>query len=467
MRIASGLARSASLRFALLYTLLFGLSVLLLFGVVYGSTLTLIERQVAETVGAELRGLADQYRTEGINGLLAAVNRRSGLDGATESIYLLADAEAQPLAGNLGSWPAEAVPDGEWLRLTLYRSGNRDEPILVGARSFVLPGGYHLLVGRDLRARTRLRDTLLTALGWALAATLALGLGGGMLLSRYMLRRIEAVNATSRRIMQGDLSHRVPLEGRGHEFDQLGESLNSMLERIEQLMTGMRLVTDSLAHDLRSPLTRLKGRLELTLRSGREPEDYRQSLEQAIVEIDTIQSTFNALIAIAEAESGVSRANREALDLAALAGDVAELYQPLAEDAGLRLAVELDGPAPIVGQRQLLAQAISNLLDNAIKYSPAGGTVTVRVAGSAEEILCCVADQGPGIPAEERAHVLERFVRLDSSRSQPGSGLGLSLVAAVAKLHESRLTLEDNGPGQDGAPGLRIVWRFAPAPTAA
>lgn len=448
------LSRSATFRFALAYAGLFGISMLLLFGGLYWSTTALIERQVADTVAAELRALADRYRDEGLGGLQLAVGQRSAGGSEPESVYLLADAALRPLAGNLRDWPEDALPDGSWTQLRLYRRDREGGPILVGARAFQLPDGSRLLVGRDLEARRRFQATLLRNLAIGLGVTLTIALVGGVLVGRRLLRRVDAVAETSRRIMDGDLTQRVPRGRSGDEFDRLAESLNRMLERIEALMGGMRLVTDSLAHDLRSPLTRLKGRIELTLLGPADPETYRQALEQALAEIDTIQSTFNALLAIAEAEAGAARGRLEPLSLRELVTDVAELYQPVAEEAGASLTLGRLEEARVPGHRQLLAQALANLLDNAVKYGGPGGAIELALLRRNGEAELQVRDHGPGIPEAARERVLERFVRLDTARSQPGSGLGLSLVAAVARLHESRLTLEAADPG------LRVRWSF-------
>ncbi|WP_051608794.1 sensor histidine kinase [Fodinicurvata fenggangensis] len=451
------ISNSATFRFALAYVGLFGVSVLLLFGFIYWSTITLIEGQVAQTVAAEITGLEERYRNEGISGLETAIAQRSGRGGEHESVYLLTDQNFQPVAGNLRNWPESAIADGRWTVLPLYHRERGDEPILVGSRSFQLPNGYRLLVGRDMSARANFQQNLQEALAWGLGVTLALGLGGGWIFGRNVLRRVDAVAETSRRIMDGDLSQRVPREGSNDEFDRLAGNLNRMLERIEALMTGMRLVSDSLAHDLRSPMTHLKGRIELTLIGPADVEAYRQTLEQALSEIDTIQATFNALLAIAEAESGVSRTRLEILDLGEVLRDVQELYEPVAEDKGVSLRADLDSPAYVTGHRQLLAQALANLLDNAIKYSPQDSCVSLQLVKTEGQVTLTVADEGSGIPEADRERVLERFVRLDTARSEPGSGLGLSLVSAVSRLHESELFLEDNNPG------LKVRWVFPEA----
>ncbi len=446
--------RTSAFRLTLLYTAVFGVSVLLLLGAVSISTLAVLDRQTDETIEAEIRGLAEQYRQQGLARLVAVLRARSG--DADDEVYLLIDPALRPLAGNLRQWPAEAHADGDWVRLTLDRL-TPDETISreVRARTFVLRGGYRLLVGRDARARTRFRETILQALGWSVAATVLLGIGGGVLTSRLVLARVDRISTTTRQIMAGDLSQRIAETGSGDEFDRLAESLNAMLARLDHLMTGMRLATDSIAHDLRGPLTRLKARIELALRTPPGSDADRRALESVLDQADAAIALFDGLLAIALAQSGAGNREIRTVDLAACAAEAVELYQPVAEDKGLSLETTLPAAAaPIRAEPQFLAQALANLLDNAVKYTPAGGRVTVGVEGTPDAVTLAVADSGPGIPAEARRRVLERFVRLEESRSSPGAGLGLSLVAAVCDLHGATLDLADN------APGLRVTIRF-------
>ncbi len=456
------LLASATFRQALASMALFGLAFAIVIGVLYLSTIRLIEDQTADTVAAELRGLADQYREEGISGLVEAVARRSGSGGDPDAVYLLAGTGGEPVVGNLTTWPGGAVPDGSWVQLQLFRESSGDSSHTVGTRSFRLASGHLLLVGRDFSAQQDFRDNLLGIFAIALAITVALGIAGGILMSRNLLRRVDAINEASRRIMAGDLGERVPTDGSGDEFDRLAENLNRMLVRIEELLLGMRVVSESISHDLRSPLTRLRNRAELALYEAEPGDDamLRQALEQTLSDTDGVLTTFNALTEIAQAEAGAARTSLERLDLAVLVRDAGELYAPVAEDKEIAFTVEATDELPIRGHAQLLSQALVNLLDNAVKYTPAGGAIAVAVTKSADGgVRLVVADSGPGVPVADRQRVLERFVRLDASRSEPGSGLGLSLVAAVAQLHDSRLTLADSHPGTD-APGLRIVWTF-------
>lgn len=452
------LVQTSIFRIALLYLLLLGATLAVLLGFIYWSTAGLIERQNDETVQAEIRGLAEQYRDEGLVRLMEVIHERSGPRGTPQNVYLLTGPGLQPLAGNLADWPAAASEQDGWLEVVLERSDDPSGgPHVIRGRAFDLAGGYRLFVGRDTVERADFRGIVAGALAWAVLPAVALGLLGGALIGRYSLARVDAVRAASEDIVRGDLSRRVPLTGSGDEFDRLAATINAMLARIETLMGGMRLVTDSLAHDLRSPLTRARGAIEMALRRHQDAEAYRQALEQTAAELETILRTFDALINIAQAEAGLNRLTLGELDLTALARDLLEVYQPIAEEAGLELSGEIAADVVIRGHRQLLGQAIANLLDNAVKYSPPGGRIGLTLATTGDGAALSVADSGPGIPAEDRERVLQRFVRLDDSRATPGSGLGLSLVAAVAKLHDVDLTLDDN------APGLRVTFAFPAA----
>lgn len=442
------LFRTSTFQIAILYLALFGATLFGTLTYIYWSTTDLIERQMNDTIEAEIRGLSEQYHEEGLTRLVEVVRERSGRGGNPENVYLLADRKFKPLAGNLESWPgAPAIING-WAEVELRRIDDPGgPPHTIRARLFQLAGGFHLLVGRDTAERKDFRRIMEEGILWALVPILLVGLGSGIFVGRYAVRRVDAVAATSREIIKGDLTRRVPLSGSGDEFDRLSRGINEMLEQIDTLMTGMRVVTDSLAHDLRSPLTRAKGSIELALRKETDAETYRSALEQTNTEIDMILRTFEALINIAEAEAGINRLNLTPLDLSELATDLYEMYQPIAEDAEIELTSDIAEEVGVKGNRQMLGQAIANLLENAVKFTPAGGTINISLSKMDGHPVLEVADSGPGIPEEDRERVLDRFVRLDSSRSAPGSGLGLSLVAAVARLHRAIPALGDNEPG--------------------
>jgi signal transduction histidine kinase len=327
-------------------------------------------------------------------------------------------------------------------------------------RVFAVPGDFVLLIAQDVHDRYLTEHMFTTTLPWTVLLILVLGAAGGALMSRNMLRRLDAINRTSGEIIAGDLTRRVPLNGSGDEFDALAENLNRMLDRIERLMKGLREVTDSVAHDLRTPLNRLRNRLEesvarLNASGAPKNELMAGEIERAIAETDQLIGTFNALLLIAETDAGTTRAAMLALDLREVAADVVELYEPLAEEKHLALTLIPAAPVVIEGNRSLIAQALANLVDNAIKYTPAGGMIRIRAAITGEGVDLSVADSGPGIAPADRPRVTERFVRLEASRNSPGTGLGLSLVAAVAHFHRAELVLEDNVPA-----GLKAVLRF-------
>ena len=454
----SSLLRTSTFRLALVYMVLFAGSVLILLGFIYWSTVTYMAEQTDATIRAEITGLAEQYRERGLDGLVKTISERVARDPDSSSVYLLASPRRAPLAGNLSAWPDAAPAADGWLDFEFEdpRAGGR--VFQARARTFVLRDGLHLLVGRDIRELRATQDLITRALLWGMAITLALALLGGVVMSRGMLRSIELINQTSRNIMAGDLSQRIPIRGSGDELDQLAANLNAMIDEIERLMDGIRHVSDNIAHDLRTPLTRLRNRLEQLQLDLREDSPYRGQVEQGIAEADQLLATFAALLRIARIEAGGHTAKFERVDLEALVRDAAELYEALAEEKQLRFSASIDPGVSVDGDRDLLFQALINLLDNAIKYTPAGGAVSIELKRAADSVDIAVGDSGSGIAEAERDKVGQRFYRLESSRSTPGSGLGLSLVKAVARLHRATLLLEDN------APGLRATLRLPLGP---
>ncbi len=442
------LLRSSIFRLALIYICLFSAAVLILVGVIYWSATGSLTRQVDATIDAEITGLAEQFNQRGVLGLMRAIQRRSGSEGETRGLYLLTDANYAPLAGNLDRWP-DVRPDAQgWITFPLGYAGEEGGGINFGrGRTFDLGGWYHLLVGHDVRERLLVAALVRETLVWGIVIAIGLSLIGGVLMSRKLLDQVDAINETSRDIMAGDLSRRVPVSGRGDEFDRLAGNLNAMLDQIERLLASVKQVSDNIAHDLRSPLARMRSRLEVTLMEPPDAAADREAIRRTIAEADALLETFNALLSIARAEAGAARDHFEPVELDRLVGDLAELYEPLAEARGQRLSTSLDGPARVQGDRDLLFQAVANLVDNAIKFAPEGGEVGLALSRAGGRARVTVTDNGPGIPENARAKVLERFYRLESSRSTPGSGLGLSLAAAVAELHGGKIGLEDNGPG--------------------
>lgn len=437
--------RTNAFRLAALYFMLFAASVLALLVFIYVSTANFIELQTEATIEAEAQGLREQFEQRNLVGLLQIVQERSVTERG--ACYLITDPALHRLTGNLPRWPTVTEMRQGWVSFptTVSRPGGA-EVINALARVYVLPNGFRLLVGRDLRDATAFRDRITRTLGWSALLTLALGVAGGVFMTRHMLSRVEAVNRTSAHIIHGDLTQRVPVSGSGDEFDQLAGNLNAMLDQIERLMIGMRQVTDNIAHDLRTPLSRLRSRLEVTLLEKPDATRCAEAMRDTIAEADRLLGTFNALLSIAEAEAGSRREGLATVDLAEIARSVAELYEPVAEESGLRLTVDAAAALPVRGDRHLLSQVLANLLDNALKYAPSGDiTVLAHASGATARVE--VADRGPGIPDNRRDEVFDRFVRLEGSRSTPGNGLGLSLVRAVATMHGGTVWLDDNKPG--------------------
>ena len=455
MRAVLRLLRTQAFRIVLAYVLLFAVSVSALLFFTYWNTRRTLDGQTDQIIEAEITGLSEQYQRLGLHGLGESVMSRS-LHGG-QAIYLLTDNSHRVLAGNLDTWPEITANPGNFVEFDYVRRVNgAPETRRARGRLFLLPqsGNYYLLVAQDVHDRDLTQRMFTTTLPWTVALILVFGLLGGALMSHNMLRRLDAINRASNEIMAGNLTRRVPVSGAADEFDVLAENLNRMLDRIERLLKGLREVTDSVAHDLRTPLNRLRQRLEQSLARMMAAGSDTGEIERAIADTDQLIATFNALLLIAETDAGAARGAMSPLDLASVAGDVSELYEPLAEEKSVTLTLTTASVPAIEGNRSLVAQALANLVDNAIKYTPAGGRVAVSIAQSFAGIDLCVADSGPGIPAEDRARVVERFVRLEASRNSPGTGLGLSLVAAVAHFHNAKLLLEDNGPG------LKAILRF-------
>ena len=441
--------RSSPLRLAIGYVALFGGSAVLLLAFVYWSTAGYMLRQADATTEAEIAGLAERYRGGGLRGLTALIEERLARQPSGSSLYLVTDAAYRPYVGNLSGWP-QVTPDADgWLEFQLDRRDG--EPVhRARAKPFRLRGGFHLLAGRDMYELQAMSSTILRTMAWGLVLTVVLALIGGVVLSRGRIRRIAEINRALDHVMTGDLTRRIPTDPTGDDVEQLVDNLNHMLDELETLVDGVRRVSDNIAHDLRTPLARLRNQLDLLGQRDQSPER-RAIIEQATVEADGLLRTFNALLRIARIESGQPRQTFAPVDVSTLIGDVAELYAPLLDDAGITLTIDQPPGVTVMGDRDLLFQAVANLADNALKHLSSGGRVEIGAAAADDGVRLTVADNGPGIPAAERERVLERFHRLDASRSTPGAGLGLSLVSAVAELHHARLTLTDHEPG------LRVV----------
>lgn len=453
--------RTATFRLALLYAVLFGVSAVVLFATVYWSMTGYATQQIRVAVEVEVASLVDNARNKGIEHLAQIIEERLSGPERRSSYYLLLDATGQQIAGNIPT----VAPTAGWREFGAAESdggdeGKEDEDHTILGFGLPLPQGGFLLVGHDTEPLRELRELIIRAFAWAGGVTVGLALFGGATLSLGFLRRIEAFNRTSGRIIEGDLTERVPVRGSDDEFDRLARNINRMLDRIQELMEGLRQVSSDIAHDLRTPLAHLRQGIETARRQARSVAEYEEAFDQAITETDGILATFGALLRIAQIEAGTRRAGFATVDLSAVFDTIVETYTAVAEDHGQTLSGRIAPGVTIRGDRELLTQLLANLVDNAIRHTPAGTMIEVLLDVDQDRPVGVVADTGPGVPADAREKVFRRFYRLDRSRTTTGSGLGLSLVAAVAELHGIAITLADN------APGLRVALDFAPKPLA-
>jgi signal transduction histidine kinase len=444
--------RTTAFKLSALYLAVFGIFAVFLIGTIARNTTEILQSQMRRAVDAEMKALAAQYASGGIPRLARSIELRSRRPGA--SLYLLTDPAGAKIAGNVESVPgrvlnqADAAPQVvPYQRLEGDTAGAPNAALVRVAQ---LPGGARILVGRDISETDEVARIVRQALIWTVALMAGLGLISWLFVSRSVLKRIHSIADSSRRIMEGDLSRRLEVTGTGDEFDRLAESLNTMLARIERLMIGLKQVSDNIAHDLKTPLTRMRNRIESILTRGADDEERRAMLQVTIEEADQLIRTFNALLMIARVEAGSSDLEFGVFDAAEVARDVFELYEPVAEEAGVALRLQTPGPVLVRANRELISQALANLVDNAVKYADEGAAqpeVVIAVGQDAGAVTLSVTDNGAGIAEQDRIRVTERFVRLEESRSKPGAGLGLSLVSAVAQLHGGKLVLDDNCPG--------------------
>jgi signal transduction histidine kinase len=437
------LFRSAGFRFGAIYALLLAISATALALFLWWATAGLLDRQTEAAINADAQGLAERWADGGLPGLVVTIEDRLAQNIDDDAIYLLVDPNMKRIAGNLTTWPPSVTEVGPWYGLPVMRAGMRS---LANVQRYELPGGFHLLIGRDVQVRAQLRALLTDALLWAVGVVLLMATVGALVVRNLFRRTLANVSATAVAIAGGDFAQRVKLTGRGDEFDQVAEVINDMLDRIGRLMDGVRQVSNAIAHDLRTPITRARTRLEDAALHAETPDDLRAAIERATVDLDGIVAVFQALLRIAEIEAGSRRSSFARVDLAPLLGEIADLYGALAEDRGIVLTLETPAAVPAYGDKAMIQQAIANLMDNAVKFSPEGGGVRLSASVSTM-VFVAVSDQGPGIEVGERDRATDRFYRGESARSTPGSGLGLSLVLAVAHLHGGELHLEDNRPG--------------------
>lgn len=450
------LLKSAGFRFAVLFAAMFTSAAVALVAVLWWGTTGALDRQTDVAIRADAIALAERWREAGPAGLAEAIEERLAVDVEGDSIYLLTDAATgRRLAGNLEFAPQTDPAAGNWFRTRVSHDGFSVE---ARVHRLELPG-LRLLVGRDETERTELRRLLTEGVFWASGAVMLFAFMGASLIRTALQARMRPIFVTTAAIAGGNMASRVAVSGREDEFDRLAQTLNAMLDRIGTLMEGVRGVSDAIAHDLRTPIARARAKLEDALATSEDEDSLRAAVEQGIADLDAISRIFQALLRIAEAEAGARRAAFAPLDLVPLLADAAEIYEAAAEAHGQHLVTALPERLELVGDRDLLFQAVANLLDNAIKFSPAGGTVRLSAAAIPGGMELVVADEGPGLSPEDRRHAGDRFFRADRSRATPGSGLGLSLVRAVAGLHAGEILLEDAMPGQE-PPGLQVRIRL-------
>jgi signal transduction histidine kinase len=448
-----GVLDTSPFRIAIVYSIAFACGAAALLGAVDFAVSRVVDGSTDNLIEAEVQGLREQMLVLSRSDFIELIEQRSQDQDVRGAVYLMVDPQLRPVAGNVPAWPKLDAGAGKWFLFKVsVPFGDETREHEMRAQRFPLPGGYRMLVGHDVQERQDVKSLMMRGLIAAVVMTLLLGLGGGFWMGRRILAQAGAISAVATQIMRGDLSQRLPVRDADDEINTLAREINTMLDKIEQLTLGMRTVLDSAAHDLRTPLNRLQSTAEgaMTQLAVGSPE--RRVLERVTTEVDHMRSTLDALLRIALAETGTVA--REPVDLSELVASVVELYAPVSEERGIELESSVAAGAQVLGSRQLLAQALANLLDNAIKFTPDGGHIRVLLRGSGSEPEVIVEDSGPGIPADKREIVLGRRVRLDEARKFPGSGLGLSLVAAVTKLHGARLILDD------AAPGLRVSLRF-------
>jgi signal transduction histidine kinase len=444
--------RTSALRLSVVYAASFAAALVALVFVIYLLTTRFINTEVDAVIERDALGLLEAYGRSGTPGIISELNLRASTFSRINAVYLLTDGEGFVIAGNLPAWPMMRGRDGRWAEFEIeLREGGieTDRPV----RALVLDPapGVRLLVGTDLSDRRDLgrRFAVAAAIGTLLVTLLALGIGYRQ--SQRILARVEAVSRSCKEIVSGNLARRLPLAGDDDEFDTLAVEVNALLARLARTTEILRTALHSAAHDLRSPMHRMRLRLEQSLsasdESGAADQTRPETLEQTLRDVDHMQRVLTALLQIAEAESGTVGALPEPVALDTMLGELGELYQPQAEEQGVELSVTCATGSSVLGHRQLLAQAVANLIDNALKFTPAGGRIELRTRVAEGRLIISVTDSGPGIPADERARAVEPFVRLSNAPPRDGSGLGLNLAAAVARLHGGSLRLEDNRPG--------------------
>lgn len=434
--------RSAGLGFSLGYGIVFAVSAALFLSLLWWHTNGLLERQVEQAVDADAHSLTEHWLEDGLGGVIRVIQERLDLDVEDESLYLLIGPQGEFLAGNMPAWPALVQQDNQYYSLKITRAGRR---AVAEIHAYRFPGGFRLLVGRDVRGRELLRHLLTDTFLWAWIMVTALAVGGGLVVRGIFRRILTSIARTTSAIARGDMRERMPITG--NEVDLVAHTVNTMLDRIQRLMEGVKQVSNAIAHDLRTPITRARARLEDASLHAESNEEMHQAIDRAVADLDAITAVFDALLRIAQIEAGARRAAFETCDLVPSLHDISELYDASAEERGLHLKVSLPSHLSIYGDARLIQQAVANLLDNAIKFSPPDTDILMQARATSDGIRISVLDRGPGMSCEEMSRASERFFRADAARNTPGSGLGLALVQAVAHLHGGTFQLENANPG--------------------
>jgi signal transduction histidine kinase len=439
------LGHSTIFKVTVIFLLILVSAVTFMGGFVYWSTVGFMDRQTNTVIETDIEGLAEVYQRGGLRGLIATIEARVERDPTRSSIYLVADDQRTPVVGNISSWPDAAPNESGWIEFGLTE---RTTGIKTRARTrpFLLRGGVNLLVGRDIRNLRATKNLIERSLLWAMGIATIVGISAGLLFSRRVGQRLEAISRTSREVMQGNLARRVPILGTADDLDELGRSFNAMLDEIQQLLSGIEHVTDNIAHDLRTPLSRLRNRLAQLRQAANESGQSTKSIEACIVEVDQLLATFGALLRIAKLEAAGPGKNFGIVDMNDVVQAAVELYEPLADDRSIEVRVT-GVRSSIRGERELLMQAVCNLIDNAIKFSPPDGLIDIILVSDVGGTKLSISDSGVGVDSADKARIFDRFYRAQRARDTEGSGLGLSMVKAICTHHEATISMHDNEPG--------------------
>jgi signal transduction histidine kinase len=452
--------KTFTFRLALVYVGLFSLSVIFLFAFIYTFEMNYLQEKISDAIRVQYSYLLEEYKQGGSSNVEIRIRDMMDNDSEGNEIYMLVNSKYEKLAGNLSQWPKTMVKEGafekegHWIHFRI--EGTRSNPKAVEVRAIMIPLSKwrYLLIGQSMQSVERIEQTIIQTFWASLLLTLFMAFIGAIIMTRSVMRRINVINRSANTIIHGNLSVRIPFTQGGDEFDELSSNLNEMLDRIESLLMSLSQFANNIAHDLRSPLNRIINRLDSGMRTLEENNPARKLLEKNIQDMQELIGTFNSILKISELEANTEFRSFEPCDLHSMLMNLTELYEPFAAEKDIVLDTRVDNPLVLYGEKNLLTQAFANLLDNAMKFTHKGGTITIRCAISPGSTSIIIADNGPGIPAEFRHKVFEKFFRLEQSRNTKGNGLGLSLVAAIARIHNISITLADN------APGLRIELTF-------